>query len=141
MAYTQQAHIPLENVSRQEKHAEILPNLHFSLISIGQLCDDECIFTFDKQKIIVSKNKDFIIECYWDPTNGLWKFPLHHPAQNKKKVNILEPNLCNHSRPMALQHPRAYCSTSQQDLAIFYLRIKCCPTKRTLFQEIKDGSS
>ena len=140
MASTHQAQIPLKNLSSQAKHAEIFPNLHSSLISIGQLCDDEFIFTFDKHKVIVSKNKVIIIEGYRDPTNGLWRFPLHHPSQNNKQANILEPNLCNHSRPMAPRHHRAYHPTSQQVLAIFYHQILCCPTKRTLIQAIKGGS-
>ena len=112
MASTHQAQIPLKNLSSQAKHAEIFPNLHSSLISIGQLCDDECIVAFDKHKVIVSKNKDIIIEGCRDPTNGLWQFPLHHSAQNNEQDNILEPHLCNHSRPMAPQHPRAYHPTS-----------------------------
>ena len=140
MASMYQAQIPLQNLSSQEKHAEIFTNLHSSLISIGKLCDDECIVTFDKHKFIVSKNKDIIIEGYWDPTNRLWWFPLHHIAQNNKQVNIMEPHLCNHSRPMAPRHPREYRPTSQQDLVIFYHQILCCPTKHTLLQAIKDGS-
>ena len=129
-----------KKLSSQEKHTEIFPNLHSSLISIGKLCDDECIVNFYKHKVIVIKNKDIVIEGYRDPTNGLWWFPLHHPAQNNKQVNIMEPHLCNHSRPMAPRHPRAYHPTSQKNLAIFYRQILCCPTKRTLLQAIKDGS-
>ena len=140
MASTHQAHIPLKLLSIQANHAEIFPNLHSSLISIGKLCDNECIVTFDKHKLIVSKNKDIIIEGYQEPTNRLWRFPLRHPYQNNKQANILEPHLCNHSRPMAPRHPRAYRPTSQQYLAIFYHQILCCPTKRTLLQEIKDES-
>ena len=41
---------------------------------------------------------------------------------------------------MAPRHPRAYHPTPQQDLAIFYHQILCCPTKHTLLQAIKDGS-
>ena len=41
---------------------------------------------------------------------------------------------------MAPRHPRAYNPPFQKDLAIFYHQILCCPTKRTLLQEIKDGS-
>ena len=41
MASTHQAQNPLHNLSSQAKHAEILPNLHTSLISIGKLCDNE----------------------------------------------------------------------------------------------------
>ena len=41
---------------------------------------------------------------------------------------------------MAPRHPRAYWPTSHKYLAIFYRQILWCPTKRTLFQAIKDES-
>ena len=97
MASTHKYQIPLQNLSIQATHAEIFPYLHSSLISIGQLCDNECIVTFDKHKVIVSKNKDIIIEGYRDPTNGLWRLPHSFPAQYNKQANILEPQLCIHS--------------------------------------------
>ena len=140
MASSHQSQIPLRNLSIQAKYAENFPNLHSSIITIGKLCDDEYIVTFDKQKVIVSKNRDIIIEGYRDPTNGLWQCPFHHPAQNNKQENILEPHLCNHIRPMAPRQPRAYRPTSQQDLSIFYHQIIWCPTKHTLLQAIRDGS-
>ena len=64
MESTPQAHIPLKKLSSQAKHAEIFPNLHSSIVSTGELYDDERIVTFDKHKFIVSKNKDIIIEGY-----------------------------------------------------------------------------
>ena len=76
MASTHQPYIPLKFLSTQAKHAEIFPNLHSSLISIGQLCDDKCIVTFDNHKVKISKNKDIIIERYRDPKNILWRFPV-----------------------------------------------------------------
>ena len=94
MAYTHQAQIPLQNLSSQAKHAEIFPNLHSSIISIRQLYNNECIVTFDKHEIIVSKNKYTIIEVYREPMNGFWSFPLHHPAQNNKQSKMLEQNTC-----------------------------------------------
>ena len=124
MASTHQSQIPLKKLSIQAKHAEISLNLHSSLLSIGKLYDDGCIVTFDKHKFIVSKNNYIIIEGYQDPTNGLWRLPLHHPSQNKKQANMLEPHLCKHIRPMAPQHPRAFHPTSQQDLD--FLSIRSC---------------
>ena len=67
IASRNQAHIALQNLSSEEKHAEIFSNLHSSLVSIGQLCEYECIVTFDNHRVIVSKNKDKIIEGYWEP--------------------------------------------------------------------------
>ena len=69
MAYTHRSQIPLEQLSIQAKHAEIFTKFYSSLISIVQLCDYACIVTFDKHKVIVSKNKDIIIKGYQDPTN------------------------------------------------------------------------
>ena len=89
MASTHKYQIPLQNLSIQATHAEIFTYLHSSLISIGQLCDNECIVTCDKHKEIVSKNKDIIIEGYLKPTNGLWRFPLHHLDQKNKQSNML----------------------------------------------------
>ena len=91
-----------------------------SLISIGQLCDDECIVTFDKYRFIVIKNKDKIIEGYQEPTNGLWRFRIHRPVQNNKKSNIMEHRTS--IKPMAPCHPRAYRPTSHQYLAIFIIQ-------------------
>ena len=65
MESTHQAQIPLQDLSSQEKHAEIFPNLHSSLISIGNFCDNEGLVTFYNQKFIVIKNKDKIIEVHW----------------------------------------------------------------------------
>ena len=131
---------PTKKLSIQANHAENSLNFHSSLISIGQLCDNECIVTLDKHKLIVSKNKDIIFEGFRDPTNGLWKFPLYHPSHNRKQANILDPHLCNHSRPMAQQYPISYHPKYQQDLSILYHKILCLQTKHTLLQAIKDGS-
>ena len=139
MASTHQAHIPLQKSSIQAKHLEIFPKLHSSTIFFGQLCDNECIVTFDKHKVIVIKNKDIVNEGYQDLTNGLLWLPLHHQDQNNKQTNILEPQLCNHIRSMLPRHPRAYRQTSQQDLENFYHQILYFPTKRTLLQAINYG--
>ena len=140
MASTYQAQIPLKQLSRQAKNAGTFPNLHSSLISIGQVCDDECIVTFDKHKVIVSKTSISSLKAIgtqqMDYGDSL--FIIHF--QNNKQAKILEPHLCNHIRPMAPRHPRAYKSKYHQDLTIFFHHILCCPTKRTLLQAIKDGS-
>ena len=130
MESTHQYQIPLHNLSIQLKHEEIPPTLPYSLISIGKLCDDKYIVTFDKHRVILRK-KVKIIEGYQDPMNLLWSFPLHHPDQGKKKSNIIShstrKNWCQHIKPMAPRHPRAYHPTSQQYFAIFYHQIICYP--------------
>ena len=53
IASTRQSQITLHNLSRQAKYAEIFTTLQSGLISIVQLCDDECIVNFDKHIVIV----------------------------------------------------------------------------------------
>ena len=53
-----------------------------SLISIGQLCDDGCEAKFDKQKLVVTKNKDVVMKGTRNVSDGLWDIKL----DNKKPV-------------------------------------------------------
>jgi hypothetical protein len=47
----------LTDLPPQAQQARILPGLvHNSLISVGQLCDNECSFTFTQDQVTVSKN-------------------------------------------------------------------------------------
>jgi len=50
---TESAHLPIKGLSRQATTTSIFENLHSPLISLGQLCDDNCIVHLDKQKIEV----------------------------------------------------------------------------------------
>ena len=60
ISYNRQYQIPLHNLSRQAKNAEIFPALHSSLLSIEKLCEDECIVTFDKYSLMVIKDNKYI---------------------------------------------------------------------------------
>jgi hypothetical protein len=82
---TQEAHVPLNvnmpsrktiqsshtcnllltDLTLQARQAHILPGLvHNSLISVGQLCDNECSVTFTQDQITVSKKrKTFDVQC------------------------------------------------------------------------------
>lgn len=55
--------IPIPSLSNQAQKAHIFPKLtSANLLSIGQLCDDNCIATFDKHKLIITKNNKTLIE-------------------------------------------------------------------------------
>jgi hypothetical protein len=47
-----------------------------SLINLGQLCDDDCIAIFTKQKMHVCKNKMCVLSGTRNHTDGLWDIPL-----------------------------------------------------------------
>ena len=55
MASTHQYQIPLQNLSREAYHAEVLPTLHFSLMPIRKLFDYEDIVVFDKHRVVLRK--------------------------------------------------------------------------------------
>ena len=50
-----------------------------SLISLGQLCDDDCTVHLDKNKLLVFKNKKKIIQGTRNHTDGLWD--VHFPTK------------------------------------------------------------
>ena len=64
--------------------AHVLPQLNpHSLISIGVLCDDDCIATFDKESVKIHQHNTPILQGHRLP-NGLWSLPLysHQPQAN-----------------------------------------------------------
>ena len=64
-------------LSQQANKAFIFPKLQLSnLISVDQLCDDNCTVTFSKTNAIVSKNNETILTGQRNPTNGMWTLPL-----------------------------------------------------------------
>ena len=56
----------------------IFPNLkNESLLSIGQLCDQNCRAIFDKYKMHILKDNQIILQGDRDGTDGLWKINLN----------------------------------------------------------------
>jgi hypothetical protein len=50
-----------------------------SLISLGQLCDDNCVVTLDKKKLQVTKNNKLLLQGTRNPSDGLWDIPITIP--------------------------------------------------------------
>ena len=64
-------------LSKKGKNAYIFDDLKTgSLISIGQLCDDECIAIFSKYNVDIIKEGQIIITGL-RTANGLWSMPLN----------------------------------------------------------------
>jgi hypothetical protein len=112
----------LTDLPPQARQAHILPGLvHNSLISVGQLCDNECSVTFTQDQVTVSKNGKHLMYGSRDPKSRLWRVNL------KQKV---EPEIvqCNH----------AHGNNNQKDL-INYLHDACfSPVKSTWIKAIKN---
>ena len=54
-----------------------------SLISLGQLCDDDCVSILDKHKIQVIKESKVVIQVHRNPDDGLWDISIKKPFQHK----------------------------------------------------------
>ena len=75
---TEKGQIPLSNVlSKSAKTAMILPQLaSSSLISLGQLCDDNCKILLDKQQLIAVKNNKIVLRGKRNKIDRLWDIPV-----------------------------------------------------------------
>ena len=75
---THQGLLPLPNIlSDAAKTAQILPNLsNSSLLSIGQLCDDNCWGIFNKKDLLIFKKRKLILRGKRNPMDGLWDVHL-----------------------------------------------------------------
>ena len=64
-------------LSDRARKANILPKLNSaSLISLGQLCDDDCKVELTKRKLVATKNKKIVLEGHRNPFDGLWDIPV-----------------------------------------------------------------
>jgi hypothetical protein len=90
----------------------ILPKLTSSnLISLGQLCDDDCEILLNKHEMKAMKNNKVILKGYRNSKDGLWDIPI--------PKTTITPKCCITPLP----HPAIYsCRT---------LHAKCPSTKHT----------
>jgi hypothetical protein len=113
----------LTDLPHQVQQAHILPGLvHNSLISVGQLFDNQCSVTFTHDKVTVSSEGKEVMYGSRDPKSRLWRVNLNQ----KLKPDIAQ---CNH----------AHDKNNQKDL-INYLHAACfSPVKSTWIKAIKNG--
>ena len=101
-----------------------------SLISIGQLCDDNCVVIFTKFDVKILKHNRLIITGLWDRTNGLWNIPLGpcSPAQQSPKRS--HPNQSNG----ILRH-----DITKRELAQYFHAAAFSPVNSTFIAAINNG--
>lgn len=88
----EEGRIPLSPLlSSNAKKASIIPGLmSSSLISLGQIVDDNCTIILDKKKLIAIKNKDIVLSGIRNFNDGLWDIPVH-----KKYISPVNCTLLN----------------------------------------------
>ena len=94
---TKTCQIPMnKKISTTAKSAYIVPGLkNASLLSIGKLCDDNCVALFIKQNLFVFKNNDLLLQGIRNKFDGLWDvmFPIlsgtTHINEHKTKTESI----------------------------------------------------
>jgi hypothetical protein len=78
---TQSGQLPFHpSLSHRAKTAHILAGItDSSLISLGQLCDDDCVAILDKHKLKVFKDSTCILAGTRNTQDGLWDIPVPIP--------------------------------------------------------------
>ena len=77
----------IPKVSTESKKAHIMPELrNTSLIYIGKLCDEDCIETFSKEKVVITKEGETILSGERDHKNKLCNINM---ATGNQEVNLL----------------------------------------------------
>ena len=80
----------LNGLTKKAKTAYVHPALNStSLISIGQLCDDNCTAIFNKDNLKITKNNRTILKGYRNRNDGLWDIPLMPKHQNSVQINAI----------------------------------------------------
>ena len=66
------------------KKAHIFDGLHgASLISLIQLCDDDCVAILDNNEINILKGKTLILKEHRNKTDGLWYIPISKTVMHR----------------------------------------------------------
>ena len=77
-----------DSISDRASEVLVFPHLtNESLISIGQLCDDNCIVIFTKTKFYVTKNGKFLFQGLRNTKDNLWDLNSH-PTQHTKNESM-----------------------------------------------------
>jgi hypothetical protein len=106
-----------------------------SLISIGQLCDDDCVALFTKYNVKIYKNGHAIIVGQRNATNGLWNIPLAPKPAPTPSLHQPAPVLpLRHTANGAIRHAQ-----TKQDLAVFLHACAFSPLPSTFLRAVQKG--
>ena len=71
------ANMNLPTLSSEAKIGHVIPYLSsVSLLSIGQLCDDDCLALFTKEKVFIFKQNTLLLKGQRNHFNGMWTIPV-----------------------------------------------------------------
>ncbi len=110
--------------------AKVRPSLkNNSLLSIGQLCDANCIAIFNKRKNVILKNFNVLSTGIRNFKDGLWEI--------KQPQNTAQSTICSTKTYYPSVNVLLPKDKNKIDLAKFYHAAICSPVLRTLQLAIK----
>ncbi len=130
---TKRATMPLANeLSSTAQEDHIFDDLKSgSLISIGQLCDDDCVALFTKHNVNILKDGKAIIVGNRNAADGLWNMPLAPKAMSPPTI---APSPSLHQANGALHNRR-----TKQDLAACHHATMYSPKPSTFLRAVQRG--
>ena len=146
-----QAQIQLApQLSRKGKNAYIFDEFKTgSLISVGQLCDDDCIAIFTKYNVNIMKQNRIIITGLCTD-NGLWSMPLSHNIKSSNTTTRHEPTKAttstttstSSSKPQHLPNANGIIrqDKSKRELAAYYAATAFNMSPSTIIRAINKNS-
>ena len=134
MTGTQQGYLPLDrtSLSPNATQAHVFPHLSSaSLLSLGQLCDDDCKVYLDKHSLQVYKHDKVVLTGKRNYTDGLWdvliQSPSPAPPSSASSERIQSANVIIHKKQTTKQLAQ-------------YLHAACgSPPISTFLKAIKSG--
>ena len=115
--------LPQHNLPDKARQAHIFPGLQKPLISIGTLCDNNCIAVFDKKRVTIydKSTRQIVMQGNRDPNTTLYMINMVAPLRAMKEQHIPDTIRANH----------VYETKSKQELTLFYHAACFSLTKRT----------
>ena len=130
---THRGTLPLPSaISTAAMTAHTFPHLkNTSLLSIGQLCDDDCVAVLDKHKMGIYKNKKLILSGPRNKTDGLWDVKFN------KKSSLPSPTTSYTTHDLNVVIAK---NKTMHDLANFLHACAGSPTLGTFQKAIDNGN-
>ena len=121
--------LPQHNLPDKARQAHIFSGLQKPLISIGTLCDNNCIAVFDEKRVTIYEKltRQIVMQGHRDPNTKLYMINMAAPLRAMKEQKIPDTLRANH----------VYEKKSKQELTLFYHAACFSPTKRTFVVAIK----
>ena len=90
--------LPQHNLPDKVCKAHIFPGLTKPLISIGTLCDNNCISVFDERRVTIYDKtmRQIVMKGHRDPRTILYIINITAPLKSMKEQNIPDTFRANH---------------------------------------------